>query len=188
MMEEKKVKRNLMKKNLKEMSLLERKEMNKEILSRVENTREWKEARTIGITLSLPFEVETRDIIEKAWGEGKRVAVPKCFPQTHKMEFYQLSSFTELETVQFGIEEPLITAEKIAKEELDVIFVPGVIFAKNGYRVGFGGGYYDRYLQNYRGKKISIAFHIQIADFVPIESHDIPVGKIITNQEVLICE
>lgn len=188
MMEEKKVKRNLMKKNLKELSLLERKEMNKEILSRVENTREWKEARTIGITLALPFEVETRDIIKKAWGEGKRVAVPKCFPQTHHMEFYHLSSFNELETVQFGIEEPLTTAEKISKEELDVIFVPGVIFAKNGYRVGFGGGYYDRYLKNYPGKKISIAFDIQIADFVPIEPHDIPVGKIITNQEVLICE
>ena len=67
------------------------------------------------------------------------------------------------------------------------MFVPGLCFMKNGYRLGYGGGYYDRYLQNYKGMTVSLAFSDQVVDSLPVESFDIPVEKIVLNNQVIEC-
>lgn len=145
------------------------------------NDEEWKNAKTIGMTISNPPEVDTFQIIRKAWEEGKKVVIPKCYPKERKMAFRKLSYFSQLESVYSGLLEPIETeTEEVLKDQIDMLIVPGLAFTVEGYRLGFGGGYYDRYLKDYKGKTISLAFQVQILSSLPIEEHDIPVGKIIS--------
>ncbi|WP_102274565.1 5-formyltetrahydrofolate cyclo-ligase [Cytobacillus massiliigabonensis] len=141
----------------------------------------WKEANTIAVTISKSPEVDTYQIIRKAWEEGKRVVIPKCLPRNKEMVFRTLTKFNQLESVYYGLLEPIeaVTREVPAKE-IDLIIVPGLAFSKNGYRIGFGGGYYDRYLAGFAGQTVSLAFTPQLVAELPIEEHDIPVNKIIT--------
>ena len=144
--------------------------------------------KTIAVTMSRFPEVETREMIKALWGLKKIVAVPKCEPKTHEMDFYTITSFDQLEMVYLNIEEPKTSGTTyISKQEIDVIIVPGVVFNEVGYRVGFGGGYYDRYLSAFSGEKMSIAFDEQIVDAVPTEAHDIPVNIILTDKRRIHC-
>lgn len=144
--------------------------------------------KTIAVTISGFPEVETREMIKALWGLDKIVAVPKCEPKTREMDFYVITSFEQLETVYLTIAEPKVSETTYTpKEEIDVMIVPGVVFNERGYRVGFGGGYYDRYLSAFRGEKLSIAFDEQIADVIPTEVHDIPVNIILTDKRRIHC-
>lgn len=140
----------------------------------------WKEATTVGITISKSPEVDTYQIIRKAWEEGKQVVIPKCLPKKKEMVFRTLTKFNQLESVYYGLLEPIEAMTKeVSANEIDLIIVPGLAFTENGYRIGFGGGYYDRYLANYLGQTISLVFTPQLVAELPIEEHDIPVNKII---------
>jgi 5-formyltetrahydrofolate cyclo-ligase len=148
--------------------------------------REWIEAKTIGITLSMEREVNTYAIIEKAWEEGKAIVVPKCNRETRTMTFRQITNFEQLETVYMNLREPdpSIT-EEVSAEEIDLLLVPGVAFTRKGERVGYGGGYYDRYLVNYKEKALSLVFDFQIVSHIPVEPFDKTVQKIITEKETI---
>ncbi|MGM9951635.1 MAG: 5-formyltetrahydrofolate cyclo-ligase [Lysinibacillus sp.] len=142
------------------------------------------EGETIAVTISGFPEVETRHIIEAFWEMGKTVAVPKCEPGTRNMTFYAIADFSQLEKVYMGIEEPIVDrTEYVAKEQIDVMIVPGVVFDEAGYRIGFGGGYYDRYLPGFKGEKVSLAFEEQVVGSIPAASHDIPVDIILTDRK-----
>jgi 5-formyltetrahydrofolate cyclo-ligase len=143
----------------------------------------WVNANTIGITISNFPEVDTYQIIRRAWEQGKRVVVPKCIPEGKKMDFRQLKQFNQLESVYFGLYEPMESLTLLVDpKEIDLIIVPGLAFDKSGYRIGFGGGYYDRFLENFKGHTLSLCFSEQIVECVPTEVHDIPVEKTITNE------
>jgi 5-formyltetrahydrofolate cyclo-ligase len=143
----------------------------------------WLSAHTIGITISNPPEVDTYQIIRKAWDEGKRIVIPKCLPKERKMNFHLLDRFDQLETVYSGLLEPIESeTERVAPKEIDLIIVPGLGFDTDGFRLGVGGGYYDRFLQTFKGSTLSLAFQEQMIYNIPKEAHDIPVAKIITNE------
>jgi len=162
------------------------KEQSASIAGRLFEQPEWIRAEVIGITISRPPEVDTYTIISKAWLEGKKVAVPKCLPENRKMDFRYLTDFSQLESVYYGLKEPREEMTGMAqKDDIDLLIVPGVAFSTNGFRVGFGGGYYDRFLTGFSGKTVSLAFSCQLIDNLPIEAHDIPVGRIITEQRVI---
>ncbi|MDQ1001507.1 5-formyltetrahydrofolate cyclo-ligase [Neobacillus niacini] len=147
---------------------------------------DWLNANVIGITISKEPEVDTYQIIRKAWEEGKEVVVPKCNPETKTLSFRKITEFSQLESVFYGLLEPIIELTmKVKPEEIDLLFVPGLAYTREGFRLGFGGGYYDRYLTNYKGNTLSLAFYFQVIPQFPIEKHDIPVSKIITNDEVI---
>lgn len=148
---------------------------------------EWIEASTVAITVSKAPEVDTFQIIRKGWEQGKRIVVPKCEPESRKLDFRELKRFSELESVYYGLFEPIVSeTNSVSPDGIDLVVVPGLAFSKNGYRLGFGGGYYDRFLENYQGKTVSLAFKDQIVSEIPVESHDIPVGKIITSEGVIV--
>ena len=142
-----------------------------------------KEGKTIALTISVFPEVDTRGIISELWAMGKRVVVPKCDHNTKQMLFFNLTTFDELVPAPMGLFEPnpLITSS-IKYKQIDVCIVPGIVFDQQGYRIGYGGGYYDRFLPHFNGKKISIAFNEQLVNEVPYELHDIPIDLLITNQ------
>lgn len=162
---------------------------NDEIFSSLIEQEAFKRAQTIGVTISRFPEVDTIRIIEYAWKMGKTIVVPKCLVSTKEMDFRRLDHFGQLETVYMDLREP-IESETVSytAHMIDLIIVPGVIFNREGYRIGFGGGYYDRYLASFTGETIALAFQEQIQQGIPIESHDLPVRTIITDQEVVDCQ
>lgn len=147
---------------------------------------DWLKANVIGITISKEPEVDTYQIIRKAWKAGKEVVAPKCNPMTKTLSFRKITEFSQLESVFYGLLEPIIEKTvEVKPEDIDLLFVPGLAYTREGFRLGFGGGYYDRYLTDYNGKTLSLAFDFQVIPQFPIEKHDIPVSKIITNDEVI---
>lgn len=146
------------------------------------------EGDTIAITISNNREVDTTGIIESLWKQGKRVVVPKCNSINRTMQFYKIENFNQLEIVYMDLREPIpqIT-ELVSAEQIDCMIVPGIVFDKSGYRIGYGGGYYDRYLEKFKGNVISLAFHNQLVDMVPRDPHDLPVNLIVTEQNRIDC-
>ncbi|AIY05289.1 5-formyltetrahydrofolate cyclo-ligase [Planococcus sp. PAMC 21323] len=138
-------------------------------------------AKTIGLTISAFPEVDTVKLIEKSWSAGKKVVAPKCITSNRTMDFRVFEHFNQLETVYMKLKEPIVAETTSVKpDEIDLLIVPGVVFSTQGFRIGFGGGYYDRFLANYSGQTRSLAFDRQIAMKIPVENHDLPVQGIYT--------
>lgn len=172
---------------LKSLSIKDQKEIEKKLHHRLFQEDIWKQAKTVGVTVSQAMEWDTNTIIEKAWAQGKNVAVPKCIPESKKMQFYEITSFDQLEIAYFNIQEPIPKHTKIVKKEsIDLLIVPGLVFDRRGYRIGFGGGYYDRFLMNFINYTVSILSNRQLLDEVPKESHDLPVQYLITETETIV--
>jgi len=187
--EEKKQLRRLMKSELEKLSFPHYEDCSYQIACHLFKDHRWQEARTIGITISRRPEVDTLQIIRKAWELGKEVAIPKCIPKTRELVFRSFTRFSELEMVYSGLYEPIVErTEEIDSDTIDLLVVPGLAFSKSGYRLGFGGGYYDRYLGENKSNTVSLAFSQQMVTQVPIEPHDFPVSKIITDEGVIDCE
>lgn len=149
---------------------------------------EWKNANVIGVTISTRNEINTKPIIEKAWKEGKKVVVPKCNSGNNSLDFRRIDSFDEVAKGYYSLEEPIMAVTTpYCKESIDFLIVPGVVFDKTGIRIGFGGGYYDRYLSDYKGNTTSLAYELQIIEKIPNEQHDIPVGTIISEISTYNC-
>ncbi|WP_442594926.1 5-formyltetrahydrofolate cyclo-ligase [Neobacillus sp. D3-1R] len=169
-------------KELKKLTKQEYEQFSYEIANHLFATSLWKDANTIGITVSNFPEVDTFQIIRKAWEQNKRVVVPKCHPKDKQLSFHDIHRFTQLESVFYGLLEPIENETgKVDAQEIDLLVVPGLAYSNDGYRLGFGGGYYDRYLAKYRGNTISLAFPMQMRNDIPIEEHDMPVNRIISS-------
>ena len=139
----------------------------------------YQEANTIATYLSFPHEFQTQELIEQALKDGKKVLIPKTYPKG-RMGFVVYDP-QQLVKTSFGLLEPQGDLEVVDASQIDLIHVPGLAFTTEGYRIGYGGGYYDRYLKHFSGHTLSTIYPCQIQDFIP-ENHDIPV------QEVLIDE
>ena len=139
----------------------------------------YQEAKVIATYLSFPHEFQTQELIEQALRDGKKVLIPKTYPKG-RMDFVVYDP-QQLVKTSFGLLEPQGDLEVVDASQIDLIHVPGLAFTREGYRIGYGGGYYDRYLENFAGQTMSTIYPCQIQTFNP-DSHDIPV------QEVLIYE
>ncbi|WLR44282.1 5-formyltetrahydrofolate cyclo-ligase [Bacillus carboniphilus] len=83
------------------------------------------------------------------------------------------------------MEEPKVKQTiQTKRNEIDLLFVPGVCFDNNGYRIGYGGGFFDKFLKDYKNQTVALAYHFQIISYIPVERHDVPVNKIISNRGV----
>jgi len=143
----------------------------------------------IGITISAFPEVHTKGIIQRLWDMGKSVVVPKCSPKERSMKFYIIESFEQLEVVYMQLLEPdPLKTILVQSADIDLLVVPGIVYNKSGYRIGYGGGYYDRFLKSYLNHTMSLAFECQLSDEVIPESFDLPVDQIITNKQVIHCK
>lgn len=143
----------------------------------------WKQAKTIALTMSRGKEIPTMPLIEKAWEEGKTVCIPTCFPKTKEMVFYEYTPETKMTSSYFGLLEPdPLESTAVHKEAIDLIIVPGVCFDQHGYRIGYGGGYYDRYLADYHGTTLALCLSVQQVDHLPAEPHDIPVSIMVSEK------
>lgn len=161
-----------------------------QILSTLRRFPIFAEATFLLSYVSYDAEVDTRALIEGALSGGMRVAVPRCVPGERRMEFCEISSLGDLVPGFKGILEPAPDATALTAPELvgSVCLVPGLVFDADGHRVGYGGGYYDRFLQFYPGDKIALARTTQLSSNpLPIEETDVPVDFIVTESQVWSC-
>lgn len=148
----------------------------------------WQQAKVVGITHSTRFEWNTEVIIEEAWSKGKTVALPKCDHINKSMQFIEIRNFRELKPGYGDILEPIaIDNDCSMNNMIDLLIVPGLVFDGHGYRIGFGGGFYDRYLSesNHQAINVSLAANFQLIEKLPIDSHDLPVDFIITEDKCI---
>ena len=157
-----------------------RAEKSRKITEYILQSDAYKQAKTAFSFVSMGSEVETREILKRAWRDGKTVAVPKT-EKGRKMIFLRIDSFADLKEGRFGVMEP-VTGEEVVPETGDLFLVPGALFDRKKNRVGYGGGYYDTYFEKYRGyRKIGIAFSEQITETdIPVAEYDIPLDDIVT--------
>ena len=132
-------------------------------------------AQTIATYLPMDHEFDSYGLIEAAQAAGKRVLVPKVVGPG-QMVFLPYDP-NQLVESYFGVLEPR-SGQAVDKADIDLIHVPGVAFNGRGYRIGHGGGYYDRYLADYPGATISTIYDFQRKEFSE-ENHDIPVQEVI---------
>lgn len=145
------------------------------IISKLKNYHDFINAKTIGIYVSFKNEVNTAALIEEMI-EIKKICVPKT--KNHEMNFYLINSLKELKKGNYGILEPN-NDNLVNKKDIDLLIVPIVSYDKNHNRLGYGGGYYDRYLKDYCGNVIGLAFNFQQVEKLPVKKFDIPIKTII---------
>lgn len=134
--------------------------------------------------ISFKDEVDTSKLICSLIGIGKTVAVPVC-KSDGIMEAYEIKGTDGLIKNRYGISEPDIhKSVLVPKNSIDTIIVPGLAFDKNGFRLGYGGGYYDRYIDGFIGKTIGITFHECYTDKLPAFETDKTVNRVITERDL----
>lgn len=146
---------------------------------------EYKKADCVFAYMDCKNEVETKKVIEQCWKDKKTVAVPKVFGEI--MRYYAITSYDDLEEGYFGIREPKSEELEEVIRENGLMILPGVAFDEARHRVGYGGGFYDRYLEQHPDmKKIAFAFEFQVFPKVPFETFDRQPEKIITEKRIII--
>ena len=176
------MKSELRKQVLQEMKAIPQKQkntMDRALTDRLLHHPFYQEAKVIATYLSFPHEFQTQGLIDQALRDGKKVMIPKTYPKG-RMEVVVYDP-QQLVKTSFGLLEPQGDLEVVDASQIDLIHVPGLAFTTEGYRIGYGGGYYDRYLENFAGHSLSTIYPCQVQEFNS-EDHDIPV------QEVLIYE
>ena len=137
----------------------------------------YQEVKTIATYLSFPHEFQTQELIKRMLKDGKKVLIPKTYPKG-RMEFVVYDP-KQLAKTSFGLLEPQGDLEVVEPSQIDLIHVPGLAFTTEGYRIGYGGGYYDRYLEHFAGHTMSTIYPCQVQEF-NLENHDIPVQEVLT--------
>ena len=133
------------------------------------------------IYVSTSIEVDTLEIIRRAIADGKRVAVPRCVPDSRNMEFYYIDSIDELAPGMFGVLEPEANSERLYKEsDGGLCIVPAFSYDWNGYRLGYGKGYYDRFLSRFEGNMVGICYSECVQRSLPHGRYDRPVELLVT--------
>lgn len=165
----------------------ERKKWDSKILEFLINSDIYKNSTEIFIYVSYNSEVDTKNIIKKALEDNKRIYVPKVDLKHKTMDALNINSLDELSVNNYGILEPKSVDKTKFPNKLDLIIMPGVAFDRKGNRIGYGGGYYDKFISKitYIVNKVALAYEIQIATSIQSEEHDINPDYIITNKEVI---
>lgn len=152
-------------------------------------TPEYAEATTVLTYVSVSSEVSTRMFIECALRDGKTVAVPRCLPG-HRLEFVAITSLDQLVPAPFNLLEPAKDLSALTEVQMSnaICIVPALLVDTKGYRLGYGAGFYDRFLSTYSGKKICLAYQQSLSrTTLPHTAFDVAVDLVITESEVLTC-
>lgn len=169
---------------LRKRSLLDREyrlRIDNDICEKAMETAGYKNAETVFCYVSTEYEVNTLPIIKRTLKEGKRLGIPRCEGKG-TMNVYEIEKLEDLEPGTFGIMEPAKGCRLIPKNEIDIAFVPCLTCDKRGTRLGYGGGFYDRYLKNTDFTKFVLCREIQLSKSVPAEENDHSMDYIITER------
>ena len=159
-------------------------ESNTGIFLNLTSLSEFTSARNIMVYHSVGREPDTLRIAKTALEQGKTVAFPYCY-RGGSMRAKAVKSLDELLPAMLGIPAPPETAPGISPEEFDLIIVPALTYARSGHRLGYGGGYYDRYLSGLSVATVGLVRQRLLVDVLPVEPHDVAVELLITEDGVI---
>lgn len=150
----------------------------------------YRQASIVLFYVPIHEEFDTLGLIEEALEEGKRVAVPYLNNKTSKMQWYEIDSVTQIRKGPRGIAAPLAGKEPLGTRDFlgSVCLVPGLVFDGEGYRVGYGAGYYDEFLMFYPGHKVGLVRSVQVSSNpLPHDEHDVAVDVVVTEGSIWNC-
>lgn len=176
------------KKTLRKQLLQTRNELNQtyrqmadeQIYRNIISCKNYQNATTVFCFVSTKDEINTHPVLEHAFHSGKRVVVPKCIGKGI-MHAFEIHTFEDLECGKFGILEPCSYCHLVSPEEIDFAILPCLSCNWEGYRLGYGGGYYDRYLVNAPFKSAVICYKELICETIPIEKYDLKADMVISD-------
>lgn len=152
------------------------------ILCRVLESAAYRQATVLLGFAPLPEEIQIDRLLCQALADGKVLYLPRCLDDRGQMAFYQVQSLEDLEAGSFGVREPALTAP-LYDFDLDrraLCLVPGLCFDSQGYRLGYGKGYYDRFLAKFQGVTMGLCYDDFLQDGLPVDAYDLPVQQIAT--------
>lgn len=158
-------------------------EADKAIFEKVISSEEYKNCKSLLVYVSSTIEVDTRLITSHALTNGKTVLAPRVVKGTRSMDFCRISSFDDLESGYFGIYEPKIGCPVTSCfDNNDLCLVPALAYDSDGYRLGYGKGFYDVFLKRFTGIKMGLCYSSCIRQTVFRDSFDVPVDILITDK------
>ncbi|MEM9406627.1 MAG: 5-formyltetrahydrofolate cyclo-ligase [Acidobacteriota bacterium] len=148
------------------------------------------DAKTVAAYVAVREELDTRPLLERRFEQQLGTVLPRV--DGDHLQLFQVHGWDELEKGPFGLREPsqaLPDARRIAPEDVDLIFVPGLAFDERGGRLGYGKGHYDRLLAQMRPEapRVGLCFEEQIVDAVPMEAHDVAMTHLGTPERLVDC-
>lgn len=149
------------------------------IKNKLSNLWAYREAERVFAYVSMGTEVSTFEIIKMSLQKGKKVAVPYCVPGTRELRFYYINSLDDLESGTFGVLEPKTDKCEIATDHSGICIVPGLAFDRSGHRLGYGKGYYDRFLNSFNGCTVGLTYQDCITEKLPSGRYDVKIDIII---------
>lgn len=163
-------------------------EIDRLILEQLLSSEYFRQAKTIFTYCSTAEEIDTQGILHHSLQQGKTLCLPRCEQQRGIMTARKIEAITDLVSGRFGIPEPSEKSPVIAPEQIDLCIVPCLAADFSGYRLGYGGGYYDRFLPQVAGTTLILCAESRLLSELPHDSFDIPCDIIYTERRSLICE
>lgn len=164
------------------------------IIDKIKDTVEYKNSKSIMVYMDFKNEVNTKAFITEALAEGKKIIIPYTDVEKVLIIPVEINSLDDLVLCKFGYLEPKKEAlnNPYDIEKIELIIVPGVAFDKRKNRIGFGKGYYDKFLRNRNAltneitsaKAFALAYEFQVFEEIPAEEHDIKMDKIFTEENI----
>ena len=161
--------------------------LDRAVAENVRRLKEYRPSKTLLIYMSTPIEVDTVQIIKNAWEDGKRVAVPRCIPDSRDMEFHYIDSLECLAPGTFSVLEPDPSLPMVTDFSGCLMIVPGMQFDMKGYRIGYGKGYYDRYMVRFSGVSAGICYSDELRPFMKHGRFDRWVDIVVTDKRIKTC-
>jgi len=160
----------------------------KKITEKITKLPEFKKAKTILLYHPIKNEVDPIPLFSGNKSDHKKTfTFPLTHAASHRMTLHKVTDLKELKLDEFNIKSPTKKHPRIARKDIDLVITPGIAFDKNGYRIGYGKGYFDKLFKNLSTNctKIALAYDFQIIENVPAEKHDKKVDIIVTEQRVI---
>ncbi len=166
----------------------DKKRIDNEICEKMISSVTYRYADVILAYMPKEDEIDITPVLQKALDDKKKLAFPVCEPETRKMTFHFVDSLSDLQESTYGIKEPspdkeMYTYDKYVKSSV-VCVVPAIVYDKKGYRIGYGGGYYDRYLSSFKGTTLGIAYYDFILKLVPRGRFDFAVDVLLSERGI----
>lgn len=170
----------------KQLSVSQREQYDLQIAQNLFTIKEYKNCKTLLCYASLPDEVSTDFITQHSCSLGKKIALPKCVPETKQLRFYIVKSWEDLQPGHCRIMEPVPEkCEELTDFAHSICLVPALSIDNRGFRLGYGGGYYDNFLSSYNYTSIGLIYSFMQSDSLVYDVHDRAVDYIVTERGVI---
>jgi len=161
---------------------VEKKNKDTKICEKILKMKIFKQAHKVLFYMPIRGEVDLRDIFKKKPAKMK-IILPRVKNST-ELVLHSINHPEKLPKGKFMIPEPTASHPSISPNELDLVLIPGIVFAENGHRIGYGKGFYDRLLKKTNCPKIGIAYEFQIVKNISAKPHDVPMDMIVTEKKI----